>query len=24
MELQEWIDGELTKKEYGYYIEGEN
>ena len=23
MELQEWIDGKLTKKEDGYYIEGE-
>ena len=24
MESQEWINGELTKKEYGYYIEGED
>ena len=24
MELQEWVNGELTKKEHGYYIEGED
>ena len=24
MELQEWIDGKLTKKEHGYYIKGED
>ena len=24
MELQEWVSGKLTKKEHGYYIEGED
>ena len=24
MELQEWVNGELIKKEHGYYIEGED